>query len=165
MKKIFIIMTFCIGIGCTKQMEDEPITLPEITQFLYFTNSKIDTALVNQGIIIVPSSSGNNLVFKHFYKAADKIDFADDEFEREVFFEIPNSSADFMFENDLAKATNLHYRTRCFGCFGEYVLVENGRVSGEKIDSLTWQINIDALVENGGNIDTIRINEQFNRAN
>jgi len=146
-------------------MEDEPITLPQITEFLFFTNSKIDTALVNHGISIVPSSKGNNLVFKHFYKAANKIYWADDEFEREVFFEIPNSPKDFIFENDMVKATNLHYRTKCFGCFGEYVLVESGRMSGEKIDSSRWQINVDAIVQNGTTIDTIRIDEQYTRAN
>jgi len=166
MKNAFIIIAaiYMSTISCSKQ-EQTNFTLPEYEEFSFFENSRIDTILDIHRIRLVPSQLGSNIVFKHIFRSENEVAIADDEFEREIFFEIPDSISEFSFEDNLTENSNIQYRTNCFGCINEYINLENGNIRGEKQDNNIWRITIETIVQHERALDTISINEIYFRAN
>ncbi|MEQ8239381.1 MAG: hypothetical protein RIA69_09215 [Cyclobacteriaceae bacterium] len=127
---IFVILSFT-WTSC----DDENTAL---TRNRYFDNAQLNDDM--QSVVI-----GNNLVFHHYYQAADQENIADDEFEENIFFEIPSPSNAFELKDSDLSHLKFSYQYVCFCMHIDSVMITNGTISGKK-DGNQWQVDVDVTL-------------------
>ena len=96
-------------------------------------------------------SEGNNIVFERFYVAQESELIADDEFQDNVFLEIPIDENTDRFKytgNDLV-ALPFVYRYSCFCVPVDYQVMKSGEIEGKKKRNGEWEVEANITFEYG----------------
>lgn len=92
--------------------------------------------------------SGNNWVFEFTLQKAEYEDVSDDEMSETISFEVvPNRSGKFSLKNAELKQAKAYYMLGCFCMNRGYHLVDNGTISGVRMNASTWIITIDLWID------------------
>ncbi len=156
MKKITLLLLLISFLSCVSNDEtgiDERGTEEMI--ILSFTNDS-QVAINNQNdLLFAFSESGDNLVFEYRFVGAQRDLVADDEFVETILFEIDPQTNSFSLENSELQTINAFYQQFCFCQQAGSIAIDNGTISGAKIDDDSWQISIDISFVIFGNPQSI----------
>ncbi len=137
MKNTLLILFFSfILFGCTSNTNDSH------KEYSFTENSRI--ALDNQEPHpFIKIESGENLVFKYYFQKEDNENISDDEYSEAIFFEIDSDVDHFSYTNEELASINTYFDKYCF-CIreGSTPIIE-GIIKGNKIENLSWDIEID----------------------
>jgi len=159
MKKILPAIVMLSIFLCSCNSDDDSIT-DEVIQHTYSTNSKIVTQDVND-ITFADIEEGDNLVFKYRFTASQDNDIADDEYGERIIFEIDVNATEFSYSDDELESILTFFNQYCFCPNIGSIQILNGNISGTKIDSQNWNIDIDVTFEMGNSMESKTISAVF----
>ena len=130
-----------ILISCNKDDSNQ-----DLYTYSYFDKSELtitsrQDSYMKYGII----ESGENLVFEYRFDAYDNEQIADDEYAETIRFEIDSKLDKFYYSDEQLLNIKAVFTPYCF-CYFPLTESKNvdptGTISGEKISSNEWKINI-----------------------
>jgi len=155
MKKILIclnVISLFLILGCKD--DDEQIQI-DTEEFNIQTNSQIKIPPLDSDFFIATIESGDKLVFEYNFDSPSDPQIADSGFSETIIFEIQSDMEEFSLSNENLKNINAFYRAICFCPNTESVRITEGTISGQKLSSTSWRIQIDVKIDlNTTNIES-----------
>jgi len=163
MKKILIclnvILLFLI-LGC-KDDDDNQIQV-DTEEFNIKTNSQIKIPSQDSDFFVATIESGNKLVFEYNFDSPSDPQIADSGFSETIIFEIQSDMEEFSLNNENLEDVNAFYRAICFCPNTQSVRIKEGTISGKKISSTSWGIQIDVKIDlDPTNVDSTLITKNI----
>jgi len=136
MKNIVFILLFCfILFGCNNNNNDSR------KEYSFTENSQI-TLDDNKPNPFTKIESGENLVFNYYFQKEDNENIADDEYSESIIFEIDPELEHFSYTDNELLSINAYFNKSCFCLINGSIPIIKGTIKGDKVDDLTWEVQI-----------------------
>jgi len=142
MRSYLIIMVVILfsALSCSESDDasDNPLT-GDTERFQFYTNRSVAVGENDFAGISV----GSSLVFEYTFTAEDNPDLADDEYAERILFQVDPELNSFIFTNEELISTNAYFDKFCFCLIEGSIPLEEGTISGERVNNETWNVTID----------------------
>ena len=162
----FILLLFVLPfISCNSDDDDSNKKDNNESEFYYefFTNSKIEIGSENN-ISVAKIKEGEKTVFRYIFNTEGSPNISDDEIKNILVFEIPSNINQFKFVNKEILKASAYYRSICFCADVSNIAIEEGKISGEKIDSNTWKVYVDIIISNEFGDNKVSFKNSFKKS-
>jgi hypothetical protein len=149
---VFITMPFS---ACHKSTTDQ---CPSTTyRYSFRTNAGIDTSRTPANWLSASIVGGSKLVFNYERNYSTCPEIADGGSTNILFLEVDPSVTSFDYEASGFRQRMVYFRRICFCTESGFLIPNDGRIKGNRIDDRSWKIDVDIVVSNGESIKTSAI--------
>ncbi len=147
MKRIGCFLLLLGLLSCEKDPAPWDLNCEEgFCHYLLYKDSKVAVYPFSDGVSAV-IDNGDKLVFEYQYQYKDNPNIADDEFSERLLFQIDPDLDEFILEGPEELSDALTYYNRFCFCIQEgSVAPSSGRITGRRISSSAWEIDIDVNI-------------------
>ncbi len=160
MRKALIYLNIILLICSCKNDDDQKQI--ETEEFNIRINSQINIPPEDSDFFVATIDTGNKQVFEYNFDSPSDPQIADSGFSEIIIFEIQSDIEEFNLKNEELNNINAFYRAICFCPNTESVRISEGTISGKKINSTSWTIQIDVKIDlDSKNIDSTIIDKKI----
>ena len=153
MKKLYILFLLFSFLSCSSDDDNgNEDCNPEMNIGFFLENSSI--AISESDPVHYTIEDGEDIVFIYSFIGAQCDHIADDEYGENVIFQIDPEIEEFSYEDEELSEIKAHFKSVGAWVSRPAISIEDGVISGERLNSTLYHVNIDVSVDLGN--DEIR---------